>query len=341
MEFMDHELGIFNRCSIPVKALHKPHDVYTDPLTELNIRTEDIIEEIREQNGLKTTDIQKTIPIFDIGSHFVEVEHALSILKIRKSVIALIRHWPDHEKDFSLKYFGGIDTIIRLLLLAGAEALSAGRSKSKLLVKKKNRLMDDFGKIFQLLKDDESQFMKNTENEIQNEDNLTLNNKLRLVKDIFDKKLWKKKNPTRQDLLNTKDNAAICLTQALVEECILHFVQAVHNPSLVLQFQSEHNPYKEQTEERNLVFVPGASRLLVTFDEKCELASDMKTSLKFYADQEMTDLIKGCRRSGSENFPTFIVPNNRFWYKFTTSNDNTSEHSSTISFDDFDTVNTN
>ena len=61
---------------------------------------------------------------------------------------------------------------------------------------------------------------------------------------------------------------------------------AVHNPSLMLQFESAHSPYGEQLEERNLVHVPGAIRQLVTFDEQCALASDMMTSLRFYADKE-------------------------------------------------------
>ena len=185
-----------------------------------------------EQNGLKTTDIQKTIPIFDIGGHFLEVEHALSILKVRKSVISLIRNWPDVETEFKLGIFGGIDTMINLLLLAGAEALSAGTSKSKLLVKKKNRLMDDFGKVFQILKREEGKFLDHLGDDIdemEDEDadsaeQMHLNKQLRLRKAVFDKKSWRKKAPARSDLLDI-EHGATSLTQALVEECILHFVQ--------------------------------------------------------------------------------------------------------------------
>eukprot|EP01084_Bolivina_argentea_P276391 471600_1 len=313
IEFMDHDLGVFSRHCIPLCALHQPIESYIDPLSELNIRTEDLIEEIRQQNGFKTTDINRKIPIFDIGSHYVEMEHALSILKIRKSVISLIRNWPhDCCGKFNLKIFGGIDRIIQLLLLDGAEALSTGTSKSKLLVKKKNRLLDDFGNILSILRDEEGVLC-----DAEEEEEITL----RLVNNIFDKKQWKKKNPSRGELIEMERNCA-SLSSALVEECVLHFVQAVHNPSLVLQFESAHNPYGEQLDERNLVYVPGALRLLVTFDEKCEFASDMKTSLRFYADKQMTDLIVACRKSGAEHFPTFIVPSNRFWYKFSTSNSN-------------------
>ena len=83
-------------------ALPKPFESLHDPLSELNVRSEEVIDEIRDNKGLGTPDLQTEVPIFEIGSHLVE-EHALFTLKIRKSVISLI------------PMFGGIDLIARLL----------------------------------------------------------------------------------------------------------------------------------------------------------------------------------------------------------------------------------
>ncbi|ETO27461.1 HECT type ubiquitin ligase [Reticulomyxa filosa] len=303
MEFFDRELGVFFRGAFPVRALHIPFERYQDPVEELNIRTQEVIDQIQDE-GLQPTDIKKEVPIFGIGSHYVEIEHALSIRKVRRSVLWLLRHWPG-TMAFDMEMFGGVNTVIRLLDLAAAEALSAGTSKSKLLVKRKNSLIKDFGKVFDLLRE-----------EGLKESIL----KLRLSDDIFQKKRRSDK-PTRQELIQ-QAQPCTTLTQGLIEECILHFVQAVNDPNEVLMFESQHKPYPEDVDERRVVYVPGASRLMVTFDAQCNLANDFKTGLTFYADQDFEDQYLRCRGTGADRFPTFIVPSNRFWFKFTSSFDN-------------------
>ncbi|ETO22614.1 hypothetical protein RFI_14580 [Reticulomyxa filosa] len=301
MEFYDRDLGVFFRGAFPVRALHLPIERYQDPVEDLNVRTQEIIDQIQDE-GLQPTDIKKEIPIFGIGSHYLEIEHALSIRKVRRSVLWLLRHWPE-AMPFNMELFGGVDTVIRLLDLAAAEALSAGTSKSKLLVKRKNSLIKDFG-----LKE---QSLAST---------LFTSLETRLSPDVFHKK-WRLTKPTRKDLILSAQPCKT-LTQGLVEECVLHYVQAVNDPNEVLMFESEHKPYKSDVDERRVVYVPGASRLMVTFDPQCNLANDFKTGLTFYADQNFEDQYLRCRGSGVDRFPTFIVPSNRFWYKFTSSFDN-------------------
>ncbi|ETO05664.1 ran-binding protein, partial [Reticulomyxa filosa] len=284
-------------------------DVNKNPVEELNIRTDEVIEQIQE-GGLQPTDIKKDVPVFGVGSYYVEIEHALSIRKVRRSLLWLLQHWPE-GMAFDLDMFGGVDTVIRLLDLAAAEALSAGTSKSKLLVKRKNSLIKDFGKVFALLQEEQKKQQKEP-------DVLAM----RFSPDIFHKK-WRKADikPTRKDLILI-DQPCKTLTQGLVEECILHFVQAVNDPNEMLMFESPHKPYPGDVDERRVVYVPGASRLMVTFDSQCKLANDFKTGLTFYADQDFEDQYVRCRGSGRDRFPTFIVPSNRFWFKFTSSYDN-------------------
>ncbi|ETO35325.1 zinc finger, ZZ type with EF hand domain 1 [Reticulomyxa filosa] len=308
MEFFDRELGVLFRGAFPIGVLHLPIERYQDPAEELNIRIKETIEDT-EERGHHPTDIKKEIPILGVGSHYLEIEHALSIRKVRRSVLSLLQHWPD-KTAFNLQMFGGVDTVIRLLDLAGAEALSAGTSKSKLLIKRKNSLIKDFGKVFRLLETE-------TKSMVQ-QDAI----RMRVSADIFNKTLEKNDTKlTRDDLLQRQERCDT-LTQGLIEECILHFVQAINDPSDVLMFESKHKPYPEDVDERHVVYVPGASRLLVTFDKQCKLANDFKTGLTFYADQDFEDQYWRCRGSGGDRFPAFIVPSNRFWFKFTSSFDN-------------------
>ena len=52
------------------------------------------------------------------------------------------------------------------------------------------------------------------------------------------------------------------LTQLLVEESIVHIIQAVNHPPLVLVFKSAH-PYESHSDKREKIHIPGASALMV------------------------------------------------------------------------------
>ena len=60
------------------------------------------------------------------------------------------------------------------------------------------------------------------------------------------------------------------LSQLLMEECVLHLAQAVFHPPTVLTYKSEH-PYASYSEVRECVRLPGASKLLVSFDRRSEI----------------------------------------------------------------------
>lgn len=107
---------------------------------------------------------------------------------------------------------------------------------------------------------------------------------------------------------------AVCASQLLAEECILHFIQSVDNPPPVVIKRSKH-PYESHSEARECVHIPGASKLLVrcclaccltlvslahvqiTFDPRCEISTDMLTRLCFYRDEEYQ--VNPCRVSNT------------------------------------------
>lgn len=109
------------------------------------------------------------------------------------------------------------------------------------------------------------------------------------------------------------------LTPLLVEECLVHFIHSVHHGPPVRTVRSPH-PYPSHTEKRGKVHIGGASKLLVRFDPRCQIGTDMMTRLSFYRDPNYQDLILTVQGSGpppDHCFPPFIVDADRLYYKFT------------------------
>ena len=83
MEFPDTDLGVYHRLSVPLQCLHWPLLSYDDPIEDLNIRADQIIEDIR-LNGLNFTDVNQEIPTLGVGSYLQDIESALAILQVSR-----------------------------------------------------------------------------------------------------------------------------------------------------------------------------------------------------------------------------------------------------------------
>ena len=79
--------------------------------------------------------------------------------------------------------------------------------------------------------------------------------------------------------------------------------------------ESEH-PYKPNKDVRKKFHIPGASRLLIRFDDRSSVNhSEMMTSVSFYRDEQHQDVIQ--RYQGNNPFAPAVVNSDRFWYRFT------------------------
>lgn len=71
------------------------------------------------------------------------------------------------------------------------------------------------------------------------------------------------------------------LTKLVTEECIMHFVQAVSVPPPVIIEESPH-PYENNQDYRKMFHINGASRLMIRFDPRCHINTDMLSRVAFY-----------------------------------------------------------
>jgi hypothetical protein len=122
-----------------------------------------------------------------------------------------------------------------------------------------------------------------------------------------------------ESALSTSDSK--CLSQVLAEELVSHFIQAVRFPKPVLTFKTLH-PYESHLDIREKVHIPGATKLLVSFDSRCQIANDMMTQLSFYRDDQYQDMIATCAGRRSNRYDSFIVKGDQFWFKFTSGTNN-------------------
>jgi len=109
------------------------------------------------------------------------------------------------------------------------------------------------------------------------------------------------------------------VTPLLVEECITHFVQSVNHGPPVKTVSSAH-PYPSNSDKRGRVHIGGAAKLLIRFDPRCAIGTDLMTRLSFYRDRHYQDLIATVQGSGAgpdHVFPPLIVDSDRFYYRFT------------------------
>jgi len=290
----------------PLQTLLRPRRLWSDPCTVL-----------RNKGATWST----------LAAALLHTEKALSVRTVRRAGVHLLAHWP-RSLPFGLHIFGGANNVVDILKLAAAEFLSTVLRQTNVCVQQErsaSKLLESF----------RLQLVRIVTEEGKQQQALASSSypALRITTDMYERgrvshnilKVKKKKNDNKDN----KDNAAttvsatpsISLTQLLIEEYILHSVQAVHHPPPVIKKKSKH-PYLSHKELRERVHIPGASKLLVTFDPRCHIGSDIYTRLSFYRDENHEDLIVTCNGQGHDKYPSFVVPSNVFWFKFTSGTNN-------------------
>jgi len=255
-----------------------------------------------------------------LAQKYLEVEQALSVRKVRGAVLGLVaRSWPT-SVPFGLAQLGGARGIMSILQLTAAEMLSTVlEEKAAGSGPAEKPMLEAFKeKIVRLAKEEWGKCGRRAEALPQPSANPEA-----LYKELKDAKTPRTASMlARKSSKPTSPPATDCpLIALLMEECILHFAQAVHHPPPVLVFKSAH-PYPSHDEVREEIHIPGASKLLVTFDSRCHLGNDILTRLSFYRDHDYQDLISQNNGRGAARYPSFVIPGDRVWFKFTSGNNN-------------------
>jgi len=248
-----------------------------------------------------------------VARKYTEVEQALSVRKVRNAVVGLVaQKWPS-KVPFSLSQLGGQRGVMSILKLTAAELLStvlddkikSGGSEAvvPLLDAFRAKIIHLAEKEWDTVKRDPAQLPKCT-----------------AIPEDLHKAIKAGEIPANLRSVDVSKSSTP-LIQTLMEECIMHFAQAVHHPPPVLVFKSAH-PYASHHEVREEVHIPGASKLLVTFDSRCHLGNDILTRLSFYRDPDYQDLISQNNGRGAARYPSFVVPGDRLWFRFTSGNNN-------------------
>jgi len=302
MIFTDSDLGSFLPVCLPILCVHKPRVKVADPLQHLNIWTKERKQEI-EDFGKTALGMFSTVPVLGVNAVYALNEKSLGSLRVRRGVMNLLAHWPS-DTHFDLENFGGLEAVKQLMLLLGAETLASGKAHENDSSSNEEHVL--YKKLSILVEAAQEQ---------QKLD------ELRLAPDIY--KLADTDLEDRMSLMagdcSDKD---VSLNQVLVEEMFVHFLQAVRCKSEVKVFASEHSPYRANIEKKYMVHVPGANRLLVTFDQRTHLSDDVTTSLSFFSDSQYKEKIDSSFRAKVSPGTMVIIPANKFWVRFKTSNDN-------------------
>ncbi|GAB5369199.1 hypothetical protein AAMO2058_001385000, partial [Amorphochlora amoebiformis] len=285
--FSDVDRGTQHCLWLPLRALLRPTGQLIDPCRRLIGEPWDVI-----------------------AQKYMEVEQALSVRKVRDAVVGLVaQKWPKNV-PFGLVQLGGEQAVLSILKLTAAEKLSTILDDKKSGTSGAGTpLLEAFReKIIAIVHSEWESAKKDPEV---------------LEKPLYNPEAAHKaiQTGTFTRVKEEKHRPKCPLIQTLLDECILHFAQAVQHPPPVLVYKSTH-PYKSHHEIREEVHIPGASKLLVTFDSRCHLGNDILTRLCFYRDGDYQDLISQNNGRGSTRYPSFVVPGDRLWFRFTTGNNN-------------------
>eukprot|EP01083_Nonionella_stella_P059475 155578_1 len=287
----DADLAVKYDVELPLVCVHRPQRLWQDPWPLLQSQNDEVGESS-----------DQLPPKLGIGSHLVRIEKALSILKIRRAVLFMVSDWPA-ETRFDPKSLGGRNAVLKLMALAASEYLSSGGLEPKIV-----QVSQGSGTLLEAFREQLARLL--TEEGSGTTDSVP---EIRLREDAY---------KSGDSVVRPDYDVAESLTQVLTEECILHFVQAVKNPLPVLVYRSPgHSPYEGHCDRRGCVRIPGASRLIVSFDSRCAMSSDMLTRLSFFRDEQFQDHVATYRGPGPGTYASFVVPSNRFYYRFTSSGD--------------------
>ena len=240
-----------------------------------------------------------------LANKYIINEQMLSLRRLRSSILQIFQSWPS-DIPFTLEQLGGSTAVMNILKLASSEYLYT-------VVASRNRVSSTAAThpVIDALRDQLTNIVRSECIEFDKSNNELPS--LRINESHYNNK------HNQQDLtkLLSADHREPLLCVLLVEECILHFVQAVKYPPPVIVKQSSH-PYKSHDDVRDKLHIPGATKLMITFDSQCALNSDMLTRLAFYRDDQYQDIIISCgNRPRMNRFETCVIPGDTIYYKFT------------------------
>jgi len=322
----------------PVTALCKPQKAWVDPCVQLKNRVVSGVLS-SESSGLNHELWS------ELCYSYVTTERALSIRKVRMGLLDIISQGQatdateatssaasssssSNRQPLTLSLIGGASSLVDILKLAGSEYLSTVMGKNKMLENKENAaLFLAFRKrLVELVDEDCKALAGKPLPPLRVSPSLYVDSEAETKEQPKTKsaRLQRAKQRSQKLLSALSDTQPSSLVQLLIEECIVHFVQAVNHPPPVLLFQSQH-PYESHSERRECVHIPGASKLMVSFDPQCDLGNDLLTRLCFYRDEQYQEVLFNYQRMQG-SIPGFVVPGDRFWFKFT-SGSNASQHS--------------
>ena len=268
----------------PVSTLCKPQRLWVDPCQEL------VAQSWKH-----------------VAHAYIANEQALSVRKVRTSILKLFGSWPA-SVPFTLQHLGGSAAVIDMLKLSASELLSTHltRRDSAASGSSSHQLLHTFqSKLSLLVEREVEQFAA---------DPASLP-AVRISESMYDTK----DNQRLDRALASSSADSQYLLPRLVEETIVHFIQAVNHPTPTLAVKSPH-PYPSHSDVRERLYIPGASKLLITFDPACAISEDMLTRLTFYRDSQYQDAVMACSGrygSGYSRWQSFVVTGDRLYYKFT------------------------
>ena len=268
----------------PVSTLCKPQRLWVDPCQEL------VAQSWKH-----------------VAHAYIANEQALSVRKVRTSILKLFGSWPA-SIPFTLQQLGGSAAVIDMLKLSASELLSTHltRRESTASGSSSHQLLQTFQSKLSLL--------------IDREVELFAADPSSLPAVRIDESMYNTNDKERLDrALTSSMSDSQYLLPRLVEETIVHFIQAVNHPTPTLTVKSPH-PYPSHSDVRERLYIPGASKLLITFDPACAISEDMLTRLTFYRDSQYQDAVMVCSGrygSGYSRWQSFVVTGDRLYYKFT------------------------
>ena len=285
--FHDADMAVKHARWFPITTLSKPQRLWLDPCQELS-----------------------TQPWRHAAYAFVCNEQALSVRKVRTAILRLLGSWPS-SVPFTLQQLGGSSAVIDMLKLSASELLSSNLTRREAANSSaSSQLLQAFQSKLTLLVNAEVEHYTSSPSSLPS---VRLN-----------ESMYHEKGKERMDLALAEPTSGVgqALLPRIVEEIILHFIQAVNHPTPTLSVKSPH-PYPSHYEARERLYIPGASKLLVSFDPACDINEDMLTRLTFYRDSSYQDAITSCQGrygSGHGRWMSFIVSGDRVYYKFTSGN---------------------
>ena len=239
----------------PVSTLCKPQRLWVDPCQEL------VSQSWKH-----------------VAHAYIANEQALSVRKVRTSILKLFGSWPSNI-PFTLQQLGGPSAVVDMLKLSASELLSTHltRRESATSGSSSHQLLQTFQSKLSLLIDREVELFAAEPSSLP---------AVRIDESMYEK--------DRLDrALSSSSADSQYLLPRLVEETIVHFIQAVNHPTPMLTVKSPH-PYPSHSDVRERLYIPGASKLLITFDPACAISEDMLTRLTFYRDSQYQDAVMVC-----------------------------------------------